>query len=534
MHVSMHLPKGAPAMTTAELWNAAEAAENRKNSQVAREFLVALPHELTADQRTALAERIAQGIVQRYGVAAQVAVHAPGAEGDQRNHHAHIMFTTRRMDATGQLGEKTRELDVKATSRIEVEWLRRDLYEAEANTALAAAGRPERIDMRNLDDQRAAAPAELERALMFGPPSAEQRFQLDRIANLDREATIHEGPRVTQIRRETEREEREPLGNVTRLVLSNDIRERNAAKAELRQVEAEIIQLEAVRAQREAIELAELIEVEQADHQGQLAAIEVEQAHGAALLENVSWHRAQIAALEQRGAGSPPSAAIRARELQEAARRAREADERAAADALAWRQEHPLRAALADRAGITLAIDQAAAEAQAAAVAAARAYSRSPLLIEARRWAAENRQLRQLQERLPAVERAAGIEPQADREARAVAALDEAARALRRAAGWIENRAHRATADEMRELSPMRQAVEAARVEVERLREQLPEPEAAERLRDTARLHLGQIDSWRPMSERPQEQPQERAQERPQRGPEDSPRPPRNRGPGLG
>lgn len=516
-HVSMHLPAGVEAMTTEDLWNRAEAAENRKNSQVARELLTALPHELDQFQRRALAEQIAAALVERYGVAAQAAVHAPDTEGDSRNWHAHILFTTRRMDASGQLTEKTRELDVKPRSGAEVEWMR-EMVEALTNQALEQAGRPERVDRRSLAGQRAAA-------LAAG--------DLERAAELDREPTIHEGPRVTQIRRECEAEERAPLGNVTRLEINNEVREANAARAELRQIEAEIIQLEEVRAQREAAELAELTEAEQADHQSQLASIEVDQAHGAALLENVRWYRAQIAALEQRGAGSPPSAAIRARELQEAARRAREAAERAAADALAWRQEHPLRAALADRAGIALGVDQAAAEAQAAAVAAARAYSRSPLLIEARRWAAENRQLQQLQERLPAVERAAGIEPQAERDARAIAALNEASRALRRAAGWIENRMSRATADEMRELGAMRAEVEAARVEVERLREQLPEPGEAERLRASALQHLERVDSWRPVSERPQER-QEQPHERPQRGTEDAPRPPRNRGPRMG
>ncbi|MHA4875466.1 MobA/MobL family protein, partial [Enterococcus faecium] len=84
------------AMTTAELWNQAEAAENRKNSQVARELLVALPHELTDAQRRELVDGIAGALVERYGVAAEAAIHRPGREGDERNHHAHIMFTTRR------------------------------------------------------------------------------------------------------------------------------------------------------------------------------------------------------------------------------------------------------------------------------------------------------------------------------------------------------------------------------------------------------------------------------------------------------
>ncbi|MBF8710639.1 MobA/MobL family protein, partial [Pseudomonas putida] len=44
--VSMLLPEGVAAMNTAELWNLAEGAEKRKNATVARELLVALPHEL--------------------------------------------------------------------------------------------------------------------------------------------------------------------------------------------------------------------------------------------------------------------------------------------------------------------------------------------------------------------------------------------------------------------------------------------------------------------------------------------------------
>ncbi|WP_254622309.1 MobA/MobL family protein, partial [Stenotrophomonas sp. GbtcB23] len=49
-------PEGAPAWAfiPSELWPAAELAENRKNSTVAREFEVALPHELDDAQRSDL------------------------------------------------------------------------------------------------------------------------------------------------------------------------------------------------------------------------------------------------------------------------------------------------------------------------------------------------------------------------------------------------------------------------------------------------------------------------------------------------
>src|SRR5690554_2346100 len=45
-----------------EYWNLVEQAERRKNSRVAREFLVPLPHELTPDQRVELAQRISDQI----------------------------------------------------------------------------------------------------------------------------------------------------------------------------------------------------------------------------------------------------------------------------------------------------------------------------------------------------------------------------------------------------------------------------------------------------------------------------------------
>ena len=77
------------------LWNAAEQAENRSNSRVAREYEVALPHELTELQRRELVRAFAAEIANRHGVAVDVAIHAPHREGDDRNHHAHLLATTR-------------------------------------------------------------------------------------------------------------------------------------------------------------------------------------------------------------------------------------------------------------------------------------------------------------------------------------------------------------------------------------------------------------------------------------------------------
>lgn len=147
------LPADAPgwAGARAELWNAAEDAEMRKNSTVGREFEVALPSELTAEQRQQLAHIFARELVERHGCAADVAIHSPGGKGDQRNHHAHIMLTTRRLGPEGFTG-KTRELDDRQKGRAEVERWRARWAEL-SNQALEAAGRPERVDHRSLIDQ---------------------------------------------------------------------------------------------------------------------------------------------------------------------------------------------------------------------------------------------------------------------------------------------------------------------------------------------------------------------------------------------
>lgn len=231
--VSMHLPLGLPLMTSEALWNAAEFAEKRKNSTVARELLVALPFELMSDQRMTLADSIAIELVERYQVATQVAVHLPDRDGDNRNHHAHILFSTRRLTLAG-FGEKTRELDDLKSGPVEVLWIR-EMVERCTNKALADAGHDVRVDHRSLADQRTAALEAGDQALAHV---------------LDRAPTVHEGPRVTQIRRECARFNRQPMSQLDRMAANDDIRQVQATRVQLGIVEAQIIDLEAERAKR--------------------------------------------------------------------------------------------------------------------------------------------------------------------------------------------------------------------------------------------------------------------------------------------
>jgi hypothetical protein len=149
------LPQGG-TMNRAELWNKVEAHHKRGDATVAREFVVALPAELDAAQRQELARSYARELADRYGVAVDVNVHAPGKDGDQRNHHAHILMSACYCGPTGNLGKKAVELDPihcqrqKLQNVVEVE---RERWESIANLALEKAGQDARIDHRSLEAQ---------------------------------------------------------------------------------------------------------------------------------------------------------------------------------------------------------------------------------------------------------------------------------------------------------------------------------------------------------------------------------------------
>jgi len=117
-HHEVLLPEGAPAelATSDALWNAAEAMEKRKDAQLAREMVLALPAnaEIGHDDRVELARSFAIEHFVSKGLAVQLDVHAPhGAEmeGDRANYHAHLLITTRRLGGEGFAAKKARDLD---------------------------------------------------------------------------------------------------------------------------------------------------------------------------------------------------------------------------------------------------------------------------------------------------------------------------------------------------------------------------------------------------------------------------------------
>ena len=150
-----------------ELWNLAEKSENRSNSRTAREIVINIPHELMGgDQGTGnmLAHEFAIQLSKKYQVAVDVAVHAPDKQGDNRNFHAHLLLTTRKI-------ELDRNGNIKLTDKSQLEMSNTQLKQAGllsnqdelkeirkawadlTNEYLAEHGIAERIDHRSHKDR---------------------------------------------------------------------------------------------------------------------------------------------------------------------------------------------------------------------------------------------------------------------------------------------------------------------------------------------------------------------------------------------
>jgi hypothetical protein len=183
LHTEIIAPDHAPAWVhdRSSLWNAVEGAERRKDAQVAREVRVALPSELTTEQNADLVRAFVQEQFVARGMIADVALHAPGREGDQRNHHAHIMLTTREIGPEG-FGAKERDWNAK---ELLVSW--RGSWAEHVNDTLERCDIHERVDHRTLVAQRADALSLAHDAKERGDESA-QAEHMARAVELDRPA----------------------------------------------------------------------------------------------------------------------------------------------------------------------------------------------------------------------------------------------------------------------------------------------------------------------------------------------------------
>lgn len=151
------------AVDRAQLWNAAEFAEKRKDARTAREIVINLPHELSKELRQNLVEDFTEYVAQKYNVAIDYAIHEPDKHGDNRNHHAHILMTTREAtlkNGSVELGKKTslelsntklKTLDMPKTQEQIVSL--RESWATMTNDYLSFANVDARIDHRSFEEQ---------------------------------------------------------------------------------------------------------------------------------------------------------------------------------------------------------------------------------------------------------------------------------------------------------------------------------------------------------------------------------------------
>ena len=216
-------PKDAPdwARDREQLWNHAEAAEHRKDSQTARNVEFALPHELNAEQRRRLVTDFVRETFARRGMVADVHIHAPHDRNDERNHHVHCLLTMRRLEGDEFAAKKETQWNSKEELG---QW--REKWAQMGGRALERAGHEQEADRfrhghRTLAGQREAA---LERG------------DHEWAQHCDKEAQIHKGAAVSGM--EKRADPRLADNEIARE--SRAIDDRNAVRAEIRATEKEL------------------------------------------------------------------------------------------------------------------------------------------------------------------------------------------------------------------------------------------------------------------------------------------------------
>ncbi len=162
------LSEGAPEefKNREVLWNAVEKSEKRKDAQLAREFTISLPRELTVEQNKALITEFVTHEFVAKGMIADVCFHNDMMKDGNRQPHAHVMLTLREVNEDG-FGKKVRGWNDK---ELLLQW--RESWANSSNHHLALNGFDVQIDHRSNE----ARGIELEPQYKIGPSVSQERM----------------------------------------------------------------------------------------------------------------------------------------------------------------------------------------------------------------------------------------------------------------------------------------------------------------------------------------------------------------------
>lgn len=207
------------------LWNEVEKIEKAKNAQLAREFTVALPIELSNLQQKELLKHFVQEVFVDEGMVADIAIH----RDDANNPHAHVMLTMRPFLEDGSWGAKSRKeyiLDEDGES----------LYTA------SGAKKSRKIDMKDwnkrekIQEWRQAWALYANQHLALAGVAVEITEKSHAALGLEREPTIHEG----YVARKMEQEGRPS----DRVEINRQVKKRNEKVVSLHDVDEKLKNLE--------------------------------------------------------------------------------------------------------------------------------------------------------------------------------------------------------------------------------------------------------------------------------------------------
>ena len=110
LHSQIYLQENIPRefQDRSFLWNSVELNEKASNAQLARNFIIALPKELSFEENKNLITDFIQKNFVSKGMIADLAIHQGNDEGNG-NIHAHIMTTVRPLNQDGTWGAKSKK-----------------------------------------------------------------------------------------------------------------------------------------------------------------------------------------------------------------------------------------------------------------------------------------------------------------------------------------------------------------------------------------------------------------------------------------
>ena len=228
--VAAHMPTDP---NEARAWmNRAELGD-RKNARVIDKVRLALPRELTSQERMQLVQDFARELTGDR-VAWFAAIHAEGK--DAHNPHCHLVIRDRDIESGRRvlrLSDSPRDRAKAGLEPKAVDWVR-ELWEHRANRALEAAGHEVRIDRRSLEDQG------IERAptIHIGPQAAHVEDFVSRPRSKVRETgqgRVIDYPQIDEGRTRKERHAEIVEFNIEKAARSPDFRTRETAKMQREQ-----------------------------------------------------------------------------------------------------------------------------------------------------------------------------------------------------------------------------------------------------------------------------------------------------------